>query len=233
MPETEIYFDGYCPESLLEGKQVEMRLNEDDFWESEATGLQICISPPYATILNWRGKGKFRSSSEVASDLFTGLILTEAQTDEGKEIFPDEEKVLHNAFEIDWHTHQLYKSKEEMDAAKFKPNNHVFEKQLQHLNNLVKQDLKKLINYYELLRKNDFEDLYNDLAFRNLHELLYQLEIIFNFKWMAWHSGWKDIRNNHFDYSTCSFLQLSMYLTTIFREDHFNEGTIERFFKNG
>jgi hypothetical protein len=30
----EIYFDGYCPESLLKGKQVEMRLNKDDFWES-------------------------------------------------------------------------------------------------------------------------------------------------------------------------------------------------------
>jgi hypothetical protein len=122
----EIYFDGYCPESLLKGKQVEMRLNEDDFWESEETGLQICVSPPYATILNWRGKGKFRSSSDTASNLFTGLIMTEPQAEEGKEIFPDENKILHDAFEIDLHTVQLYKSKKEMDAAKLNPDDRVF-----------------------------------------------------------------------------------------------------------
>lgn len=64
----EIYFDGYFPESLLKGNQVEMRLNENDFWESEATGLQIAVFPVYATILQWRGKGKFRQSSDLASN---------------------------------------------------------------------------------------------------------------------------------------------------------------------
>lgn len=47
----EIYFDGYCPESLLKGEHVEMRLNADDFWESEATGLQMTVFPPFARIL--------------------------------------------------------------------------------------------------------------------------------------------------------------------------------------
>lgn len=47
----QLFFDGYCPESLMEGKRVEMRLNDDDFWESEATGLQMTIFPPYAAIL--------------------------------------------------------------------------------------------------------------------------------------------------------------------------------------
>ncbi len=37
----EIYFDGYCPKSLLKSKKVEMRLNEDDFSESEATVNKI------------------------------------------------------------------------------------------------------------------------------------------------------------------------------------------------
>lgn len=33
-------WDGYCPESLFKGKQVRMRLNQYDFYESEETGLQ-------------------------------------------------------------------------------------------------------------------------------------------------------------------------------------------------
>jgi hypothetical protein len=34
-------WNGFCPESQLHGKQVRMRLNRHDFFESEATGLQI------------------------------------------------------------------------------------------------------------------------------------------------------------------------------------------------
>ena len=86
----DIYFDGYCPESLLKEKSVAMRLNEDDFWESEATGLQITAFPPFATILRWRGKGKFRQSSDVASNSLSGLVLAQACLEDGKEIFPEE-----------------------------------------------------------------------------------------------------------------------------------------------
>ena len=102
MPLIEIYFDGYCPESLLKGTQVEMKLNKDDFWESLETGLQMTVFPPYAAILRWRGKGKFReSSNEIASDELVGLVLTEAKTEEGKEIFPDQEKIIHNKVELE------------------------------------------------------------------------------------------------------------------------------------
>jgi hypothetical protein len=79
MSNIKIFFDGFCPESMLKRKQVEMKLNEDDFWESEETGLQITVFPPYATILRWRGKGKFKQSSDIASNILTGLVLTEAQ----------------------------------------------------------------------------------------------------------------------------------------------------------
>lgn len=123
MENIEIYFDGYCPESLLKGKQVEMKLNEDDFWESEETGLQITVFPPYANILRWRGKGKFRQSSDIASDVLTGLVMTEPQKDEGKEIFPDEKKVIKSVFDLQSHLDEIYKSKEEFEAAKFNPNN--------------------------------------------------------------------------------------------------------------
>lgn len=41
MKNTLIEFDGYCPESNLKGKKIEMKLNEMDFRESEKTGLKI------------------------------------------------------------------------------------------------------------------------------------------------------------------------------------------------
>lgn len=47
---TFIEFNGYCPESTLKGEQVEMRLNEMDFWESEKTGLQMTVFAPFATV---------------------------------------------------------------------------------------------------------------------------------------------------------------------------------------
>ena len=57
---------------------------------------------------------------------------------------------------------------------------------------------------------------------------------------MNWHSGWKNIHDNSFDYSGSSMLQLSMYLTAIFRADRFDDisikesvdsGTLDRIFK--
>ena len=54
-------WNGYCPESMLKGNTVRMRLNQSDFFESEETGLQICVlRGVQAIILNFRGKGKFR-----------------------------------------------------------------------------------------------------------------------------------------------------------------------------
>ncbi|MEO6681199.1 MAG: hypothetical protein ABIN48_00095 [Ginsengibacter sp.] len=114
----EIYFDGYCPECLIKGVQVEMRLNENDFWESEKTGLQITVFPPFATILRWRGKGKFRHSSDVASNSLAGLILAEAKKEEGEEIFPEEEKILVNKLDLEKYLGEIYKSKEDLDADK-------------------------------------------------------------------------------------------------------------------
>jgi hypothetical protein len=102
MAQIELYFDGYCPESLLKGKQVEMKLNKDDFWESLETGLQMTVFPPYAAILRWRGKGKFReSSNEIASDELVGLVLTAAATETGMEIFPDKEKIICNNVDLE------------------------------------------------------------------------------------------------------------------------------------
>lgn len=230
----EIYFDGYCPESLLKGKHVEMRLNEDDFWESEATGLQMTVFPPYATILRWRGKGRFRESSDVASNSLVGLIMAEAQKEDGKEILPDEKKIIGNEFDLDWYLSSVYKSKEEFDADKINPNDPVFKEQEQYLNTISKDDFQKLILLFDKLKEQGYDDDFMlNKVFQELHEKLYAMKLVFNFKWMVWYKGWKNINDTNFDYSHCSLLDLSMYLTAIFRADRFNDGTIETNFRNG
>ena len=129
MPKIELYFDGYCPESMLKQQIVEMKLNKDDFWESVSTGLQIAVFPPYATILAWRGDKEFRESSAVAYDVLSGLILAEGLLEDGKEIFPDTDKILRNNFDLEWILASIHESKEKHEAAKFNPNDAVFDKQ--------------------------------------------------------------------------------------------------------
>lgn len=71
------FWTGFCPESSLQGKSVKMRLNDYDFFESEETGLQICVlSGVQAIILNFRGKGKFRSKAVYGHDIQNGEILS-------------------------------------------------------------------------------------------------------------------------------------------------------------
>ena len=71
-----LFFDGFCPESALIGKEVNMRLNKHDFFESEETGLQIFLIPGHvAVILHERGKGDFINNRKYATETITTEIL--------------------------------------------------------------------------------------------------------------------------------------------------------------
>jgi len=89
-------FDGYCPESKLKGRKVRMRLNRDDFYESEETGLQIAISYPgvQAAVMKSRGDGKFRQTVTYADTVENGEILSPQNLDSfpfcSTEVFEDE-----------------------------------------------------------------------------------------------------------------------------------------------
>ena len=73
---SNLNFYGYCPESHLNGNLVKMRLNKNDFFESEETGLQIyLITGSLAVILNERGKGNFLETKKYADDFATNEIL--------------------------------------------------------------------------------------------------------------------------------------------------------------
>ena len=70
-------WNGYCPESWLTGKRSRMRLNDWDFFESEETGLQIAVlRGVQAIILNFRGKGEFRSTPDYADEIYNGEYLS-------------------------------------------------------------------------------------------------------------------------------------------------------------
>jgi len=76
-PVLDLFWNGYCPESYLNGKQVKMRLNRNDFYESEETGLQIAVlSGVQAIIMNFRGEGKFKSTASYADEIENGEYLS-------------------------------------------------------------------------------------------------------------------------------------------------------------
>ncbi len=76
------FWNGYCPESWLQGKKVRMRLNNYDFYESEATGLQIALLPGVqAIILKFRGEGKFRSTPSYGDEIENGELLSPQNID--------------------------------------------------------------------------------------------------------------------------------------------------------
>jgi len=69
-------WNGYCPESLLQGKKIKMRLNQWDFYESEETGLQICVLDGFfAVILSFRGEGKFHSTISYGHEIAKDQLL--------------------------------------------------------------------------------------------------------------------------------------------------------------
>ena len=97
--ELDQMWNGYCPESWLKGKRVKMRLNQNDFYESEETGLQIAVlSGVQAVILNFRGTGDFRSTTSYADEIENGELLSPQNTEKPPfnnptEVFQDSEQI--------------------------------------------------------------------------------------------------------------------------------------------
>lgn len=93
-------WNGYCPESALKGKQVRMRLNRNDFFESEETGIQIAVlRGVQAIIMNFRGKGDFRTNPEFADEIENGEMLSPQNTD--RPPFNNPTEIFENSVEIE------------------------------------------------------------------------------------------------------------------------------------
>jgi hypothetical protein len=122
----------------------------------------------------------------------------------------------------------------EIDNKTFNPNDAVFEKQALYLSTIPNCDFQLLSQLYTELKSNGYDDKFMySKTFSDLHALMYKMELIFGFDWMQWETGKVNIQNSNFDFTQCTLLELSMYLTSIFRADRFFEGTIECNFING
>jgi len=98
--ELDQMWNGYCPESWLKGKRVKMRLNKNDFYESEETGLQIAVlSGVQAVILNFRGTGDFRLTGSYADEIENGELLSPQNTD--RPPFNNPTEVFENSQQIE------------------------------------------------------------------------------------------------------------------------------------
>ena len=221
-------FDGYCPESRLQGLQVEMRLNEMDFWESEKTGLQMTIFPPYAAILQWRGEGKFRKQSKPKATDHKGVLLAKAQRNTGSEILPDETQVFDDSADLEEYINCLDESYTGYVSRRFNENDPVFQEQTERLAKITKEDFSEL----SILFKEGKKEI-SSKAFQAFHEMLYAMGLIFNFNWMRWYDGYDFLDDPKSDYVELPMLKVSMLLTSIFRSEMFTPRTIKKYLENG
>ena len=221
-------FDGYCPESRLQGEQVEMRLNEMDFWESEKTGLQMTIFPPYAAILQWRGEGKFRKQNKLIATDHSGVLLAKAQRNTGSETFPDETQVFDDSADLAEYIHCLDESYSGYASRRFNENDPVFQEQTERLANITKEDFSELFSLFNEGKKD-----ISSKTFHAFHEKLYERGLIFNFNWMRWYDGYDFLDEPKSDYTQLPLLKVSMLLTSIFRSEIFTPGTIKKYLENG
>jgi hypothetical protein len=223
------YFDGYCPACRLKEKQEQLRLNSNDFWECISCHLQLTSFAPYAAVLRWRGEGKFRETVDYAHNHHTKLILTETSLEGGQEIFPDPREVFYDNSELEEYLECIYDSEEAYHNDQFDLNDPVLQRQGVYLETIATEEWVDLVELYTEVKR---EGLQSD-SFDAFHQKLYEQQIIFSFKWQKWTEGITILQDPTADFSYCSLLQLSMYITLIFRSDRFSDGTIQQCLVNG
>lgn len=199
-----------------------------DFWESEKTGLQMTIFPPYAAILQRRYEGKFREQSELKATELKGVMLAKAQRNTGSEIFPDETQVFHDSWDLAEYIHCLDESYSGYASHRFNENDPIFQEQKERLAITNKEDFYELITLFNEGKKDILSK-----DFKAFHEKLYVTGLIFNFNWMRWYDGYDFLEDAKSDYVQLPLLKVSMLLTLIFRSEIFTPYTIKKYLESG
>lgn len=150
-----------------------------DFLESEKTGLQMTVFPPYSAILQWRGEGKFREQNDIKASDHRGLLLAKAQRNTGCEIFPDETQVLSDSADLEEYIFYLDESYSGYESRRFNEKDPVFDQQIKKLEKITKEQCEELYEMYNR-GKNDA----SLQKFQEFQEELYEYKIILNFNWM-------------------------------------------------
>jgi hypothetical protein len=150
------------------------------------------------------------------------LILTSTSLDGGNNIFPDPREVFYDKFDLEEYIESIYHSEEAYHNDQFDPNDSALKRQEQFFETIATEEWLDLIEQYKLIKE---EGIQSD-SFEAFHNKLYEQQIIFSFRWQKWQEGQKILQDTNIDFSQCSLLQLSMYITVIFRADRFIEATI-------
>lgn len=222
-------FEGFCPECMLKGEKIAMKLNRMDFYECEKSHLQMTVFPPYAAILRWRGEGNFRENQEKATEQSINAIITRADWRNGKETLPDTEEVFEDIWDIEVYIQSIRANEREYQEHKVDLEDAIFQQQKQNLDSITKNDTEELTSLYH----DAFDQQTSLEAFYKFFQKVNDLGLIFSFNWPGWFEGHQHLKKIDIDYHSLSRLQVSMYLTTIFRSDRFDEGTVEHFHRNG
>jgi hypothetical protein len=102
----------------------------------------------------------------------------------------------------------------------------VFQQHQQHLESIAAAEWENLSELHNMAESEGV----NSEAFCQLHQMLNDLGIIFDFDWMNSVYS-KRVFNDNDNFSTCDLIELSIYFTVIFRSDQFNDGCIVNFFR--
>jgi hypothetical protein len=224
-----LYFDGYCPACRRNEKQEVLQLNSNDFWECRACHLQLTTFAPYAVILRWRGEGQFRQTVDYDHNHHKNLILTVTRIEAESEIFPDPREVFYYRIDLEDYLESVYGSEDAYQTDQFDSNDPVLKRQEEYLETIATEEWVDLVDLYEEIKKGGVQ---SD-CFEAFHYKLYEQKIIFSFYWQKWAEGERALQDLNSEFSTCSLLQLPMYLTLIFRSDRFSNGTIQQCLQNG
>lgn len=227
------YFDGFCPQCQVQGSEVPMQLNADDFWECPACRLQVVTAAPLAGILRWRGQGNWRSRPVLAPDKVAGLALAETGREEQNDTRPDPAALLQEDLSLEWYLHEIHGTRASFTAHQFHSKDPVFAAQEQRLQQLKPEQWQLVFESYRQFSQSGIRfNVLQAPGFRVFEQYLRQFGILFDFHWQAWHQGWINIRNIRYPFSRASLLELSMYLSAIFGSEPYDEGTVEFYCNN-
>ena len=76
------FSDGFCPQCLLDNREIVMNLNRQDLWECPCCHLQGAGRAGGLMLLNVRGSGTFRQKATAATDFIVGALLTKQKEDD-------------------------------------------------------------------------------------------------------------------------------------------------------
>ena len=135
----------------------------------------------------------------------------------------------HIAFDLEEYFETIYNTEKEYQKRIFNPDDIIIKEQNEHLKKIAKENYFELIEQYYKATENSFKEE----SYYSFHEMLYDLKIVFPFNRTTWVEGKRFLNKKNIYLSKSTLLDLSMFLTAIFRSDRFDDVSIKRFEGNG